>query len=96
MDSHPMMLCLASLPWLGWFQCERFAQAGIVRVSLRPPPGIDRNCAAGLAETIAIAAPAARPIATQALPHSDFETRSSPHQRTETLSANSQPNSEGE
>jgi hypothetical protein len=47
------------------------------------PPGDDRKCPAGLADTIATAiAASSRPIAGQASPHRDFDTPSSPRSQS--------------
>jgi len=48
------------------------------------PPGDDRKCPAGLAETIAtaIASSSSRPIARHASPHRDFDTPSSPRSQS--------------
>ena len=47
------------------------------------PPGVDRKCSAGFAETIAIAiAACSRPMARQASPQRDFETPSSPRSQS--------------
>ena len=47
------------------------------------PPGVERKCSAGLAETIAMAiAACSRPMARHASPQRDFETPSSPRSQS--------------
>jgi hypothetical protein len=47
------------------------------------PPGVDRKCVSGLAETMAMPIAACSwPMAMQASPHSDFETPSSPRNQS--------------
>jgi hypothetical protein len=47
------------------------------------PPGVDRKCVLGLAETMAMPIAACSwPMAMQASPHSDFETPSSPRNQS--------------
>ena len=89
--------------WLVWFRGggvtqapDRAREIELARLRLRHhaveiPPGVDRKCSAGFADTIAIAiAACSRPMAMQASPHRDFETPSSPRRLSAALTISGQ------